>query len=130
MSTTSSASTIVSFRGEELELEQALDKLYRDIQENLNISQCSVRQLAVIPEQDDDFLEAAKVYLDIEGYVEMLLKLFKELRAVSKQVLGPCPKELKVEFADLLAQRKEEAAQEKEKAKLEALAAKAAEMSI
>ena len=40
------------------------------------------------------------------GYVDILSELFKELKDVSKQVLGTCPKDLKDEVKKLTTDRK------------------------
>jgi hypothetical protein len=112
----SSTSTIVSFRGSEMELDEALDQLYRSIQEQLNYSQCSIRQLACSSEQDDDFLEATKIHFELDDHVLSLLAMFKELQSVSKQCLGPCPKNLKEEYKKMCDDRTSE--KKKEKANL------------
>jgi hypothetical protein len=108
MSTSSNAS-FVSYRGEDrVELDEALNSLYGDIQTHLNYSQCSIRQLAACPEQDADFIEAVKIYFELTDYVECLLGLFKELKGVSKQCLGKCPKEFKDEYKKMCDDRKDE----------------------
>jgi hypothetical protein len=121
MSSISTTSTIVSFRDDDMELEEALDLLYSDIQKQLNYSQCAVRQLAMSSEQDDDYLEAAKIHFEIEDYVDMLLSLFKELKGVAKQCLGSCPKQLKEEYKQMCEKRKEDKKREKEQAKLQSI---------
>ena len=88
------------------------------MQQQLNYSQCAIRQLAACPEQDDDYLEAVKIYFELDDYVEGILGLFKELQSVSKQCLGPCPKDKKDQFAKMVADRKERKKREKEEAKM------------
>jgi hypothetical protein len=83
----SATSTIISYNGEEIELETALDELYKDIQQNLNHSQCSVREMARSKE-DSDFFECVPIHWAILDYVENLNELFKELTDISSQVLG------------------------------------------
>ena len=57
MSSVGSCASYVSFRGDDgVDLNECLDELYRDIQSNLNDSQCSVRTMARLKE-DDDFKE-------------------------------------------------------------------------
>lgn len=114
----STTSTIVSFRGnEDMELEDALDELYRDIQHNLNHSQCVVRQLAACPEQDCDFLEAVTIQFQLEDYVDILLELFSELKDISKQTLGKPPVEHKEEYKKMVNDRKEKLKKEKDEQK-------------
>jgi hypothetical protein len=118
MSTTSSTSTIVSFRGDEaVELDTALNELYMEIQQNLNYSQCSIRQLACSSEQDNDFMVAVNIYHELDNYVLGLLALFKELQDVSKQCLGKCPPEHKEEYKKMCDDRKERQKKEKEQMK-------------
>jgi hypothetical protein len=57
-------------------------------------------------ERNENFLEAAGYHFQIEDYVETLIGLFKELRKVSKDALGKCPVEHKVEYAQMLEKRK------------------------
>ena len=73
----SATSTIISYGGEEVELSDALDELYKDIQQNLNHSQCSIRELARLRE-DDDFRDCICVDFAIQDYVEHLTTLFSE----------------------------------------------------
>jgi len=109
---------MVSFRGEdEMDVGEALDVLFSEMQNNLNSCHCSVRQLAMSEERADTYMEAAEHHLAIGDYVDILVVLFKELKSVSKQVLGPCPKDYKDEFKALQEKRKQakKAAKEKEK---------------
>ncbi len=108
-SISSSTSTIVSFRGDDdVDLDEALRVLYTELQENLNYSQCAIRQLAIAGEQDDDYIESAKIYFELDSYVDILLNLFSELKMVSKQCLGKPPnQEVKLEFNKMLNDRKE-----------------------
>ena len=62
MSSVGSCASFVSFRGgDEIDLETCLDELYKDVQQNLNNSQCSVRELARLTE-DDDYIECLNVH--------------------------------------------------------------------
>ena len=114
----SSTSTIVSFRGDDgVDLDEALRVLYTEIQQNLNYSQCSIRQLAICGEQDDEFIEAANIYFELDDYVDVLLDLFSELNMVSKQCLGKAPPEHKEEYAKMCNDRKEAKKKAKQQAK-------------
>lgn len=108
----SATSTIISYNGEEIELETALDELYKDIQQNLNHSQCSIRELARLRE-DDDFMDCIYIDFAIQDYVEHLTTLFSELKNISKQVIGPCPKEYKDDYKKICNDRKEKKKREK-----------------
>ena len=102
----SNASTMVSFRGEEIDLDEALTALYREIQEQLNHSQSAVRQLACCEERNETFLEAVGIFHEIDDHVQSLFDLFKELQGVSKDCLGKCPPEYKAEYKKICEDRK------------------------
>ena len=118
MSSVGSNSSSVSFRGELTDVSDALDMLFKDLQENLNHCHCSVRQLAQCEERADTFLEAAQFDFEIQDYVEGLTVLFKELKQVSKDVLGKPPPEYKNLYAIALEKRKANKLRAKEEAKL------------
>ena len=110
----SSTSTIISFRGDqEVDLEEALNILYVKIQQNLNYSQSTIRELAATEERGEDFIEAAKIYFSLDDYVDTLLELFSELKQVSKDVLGRPGKEHREEYKRLCDERKERKIKEK-----------------
>jgi hypothetical protein len=104
----STASSMVSFRGEEeVDLNEALDTLFRELQENLNNSHCSIRNLGMSEDRNDSFMEMAKYHHEIEDYANDLVKLFSELKSISKQILGkPVNEDDKIAYKKLLDQRK------------------------
>ena len=115
----SNASSMVSFRGEdEIDLESCLDTLYQDIQKNLNYSQNSIRTLARGCDDDDNFLENAKIHFELLDYIECLESLFSELKDVSKQVLGKPEADEKVAYKKMCDDRKAEKKKSKDVAKL------------
>jgi len=82
MSSVGSTSSYVSFRGEDgVDLNDALDMLYKDIQQNLNLSQCSVRNMARLRE-DDEFKDCVPIHFAVLDYVDILNELFNELKKV------------------------------------------------
>ena len=117
----------VSYYGEEVDLEQALDDIFKRIQEFHNSTHCSVRELAMMPEQDDDFLQAYELNCVIDDRIGGIVDLMRELKSICKQVLGPVPKEHKEEVAKLKADAKKRKEIEKQNAKLEKMAAIAEE---
>ena len=120
MSSVGSCASVVSFRGEDgVDLNECLDELYRDIQANLNESQCSVRTMARLKE-DDEFLECVPIHFAVLDYVDMLTALFSELSQVSKDVLGRPTKEDKDEYKKMCDGRKERIAKVKADAKKQA----------
>lgn len=118
----STTSTLISFRGEdEVDLNDALDTLFKELQDNLNHCHCSVRLLAQCEERNETFMEAAGYDFEIQDYVDVLLSLFKELKSVSKQTLGKPPANLKEEYKQMCEKRKEDKKREKEQAKLQSI---------
>ena len=117
ISSIASNATSVSFRGEEMDVSDALDLLFRELQENLNHCHCSVRQLAQCEERADTFMESAEFDFQIQDYVDGLTVLFKELKQVSKDVLGKPPPEYKDEYKEALEKRKADKLREKQESK-------------
>jgi hypothetical protein len=108
MSVSSNGSAMsISFRGQDdVDLDDCLDQLFKELQSNLNNCQYSIRSLAQTQERNDTYIEASKYHFEIEDYVTELLSLFKELKLVSKLALGKPPPEHKVEYAQMLEKRK------------------------
>ena len=89
----------VSYGGEEVPLDQALENCFLRIQTFINETHCAVRTLAIIPEQDNDYVAALDVYHNIIESINGMIDLISEFKSISKDVLGKCPKELKQEVA-------------------------------
>ena len=124
MSSVGSCASVVSFRGEDgVDLNDCLDELYREIQSNLNDSQCSVRTMARIKE-DDEFKECVPIHFAVLHYVDVLTDLFNELKQVSKDVLGRPGKEDKDWYKKQCDERKERIAKAKADAKKQVAEAK------
>jgi hypothetical protein len=89
MSEFSCASTMsVSYFGEEKGLEEALDTCFKSIQENLNETHVQVRNIAMMPEQDNDFVLMCDTEDQIHAYCDDMMDLMKELKKVVTQVRG------------------------------------------
>ena len=117
MSSVGSCASYVSFRGDDgVDLTECLDELYRDIQSNLNDSQCSVRTMARLKE-DDDFRECVPIHFAVLNYVDTLTDLFNELKQVSKEVLGKPGKSDRDWYKAQCDERKERIAKAKAEAK-------------
>jgi len=99
----------VSCMGSEMEVGEALDDIFKQIQTNINNCHSNIRQLAMIDEQSIEFIECAKLDLNIVNFVNDLTVLFKELKSVSKQILGkPSTDEEKKELKELKEKDKRE----------------------
>ena len=95
-STTSQMSQMsINFRGEEKQLEESLDQVFRDLQSNLNQSHCSIRSILQSDEQDGDYSSVLDLCHDIDERILAMNTLFKELQVVLKQVSKPSDAEEK-----------------------------------
>lgn len=118
MSVCSTSSTIISFRGDDdVDVNDALDVLFKELQENLNYCHTEIRNLAQCEERDEDFLEAVKIDFEIQDYSDNIVSILKELKVVSKSVLGKCPAEYKDGYKKMVDDRKAEKQRLKEAAK-------------
>ncbi len=118
MSVSSAISDLsVSYFGQEVNLEEALDTTFKQIQTFVNDCHCSVRTLAMVPEQDDDYMVALDLYHEIVVAIEGMTSLMGELKSISKQVLGKPPTELKQEVAKRVLDFKQRQLQIKVQAK-------------
>ena len=78
----------VSYCGSEVPLADALDQVFTELQGTLNSLHCATRTLAMMPDQDNDYLEELDQVLQISDGVDQMTELFKELKSVAKQVLA------------------------------------------
>ena len=107
MSTTSNATT-VTYNGTEMPLDQAIDDVFGLIQNNVNYCHSTIRQIGMSQERDEDYLVVGEFNWRLSCYVDELNSLFKDLKKISKSVLGTCPPELKVEYQQMLDRLKRE----------------------
>ena len=114
MSVCSNSSSIVSFRGEEIDVNDALDTLFKDLQQKLNYCHSTVRTLVMSEDRDENYIETAAHVWEIEDYTDVLDELFGELRTVAKEILGKCPADEKEEFKKISDKRKEDKKRAKE----------------
>ena len=115
---TMSGMTVSAFGQDDMDLEEALDHVFVDLQTFVNGTHCGVRELAMCDDRNDTFIEAAKLWRVIDRDITGALYLFKELKSITKQILGNPPKEYKQEFTELKATWKATDDQEKEADKL------------
>jgi hypothetical protein len=89
MSEFSTASTMtVSYFGEELQLAHCLDKVFHDLQKNLNETHVQTRNIVMMPEQDNDFHLLCDTEEQIHTYCDDMICLLKELKSVCTQIRG------------------------------------------
>ena len=124
MSVSSARSSMsVSYCGSEVALEEALDDVFQKLQQHLNDAHCAVRSMSMLEEQsmdeDEDFKDCVKYNDIIQDDTDGMIDLFKDLKSISKQVLGKPPNpDMKAWYANHQTQRKQEAQLEKEREKL------------
>jgi hypothetical protein len=122
MATESICSTMstmsVSVFGEEIILEQALDDIFKQLQTSLNDCHSETREMAMNLDREDDFKIFYEHDRKIQEFVDGLTVLFKELKSVSKQVMGkPDNEEDKAWLKEQLERKKREAQIAKDDAK-------------
>ena len=124
MSVSSARSSMsVSYCGSEVALEEALDDVFQKLQQHLNDAHCAVRSMSMLEEQsmdeDEDFKDCVKYNDIIQDDTDGMIDLFKDLKSISKQVLGKPPNpDMKAWYVNHQTQRKQEAQLEKEREKL------------
>ena len=116
--------TSVSFQGNEIPLADALDEVFTELQGFLNSLHCYTRDLAIMKDRNEDYEVELKQVLVIGDTIESMSDLFKDLKLVAKQVIGPPPKDqkeaMKTIVDDHRAKKKREKEMEKEEQKLSA----------
>lgn len=110
-------------------LEQALDRVIRDVQSGLNGLQTNLWHLAMLEDQaiddDEDFKAAVTIEDNVVDSVMMLGELLAELPAIAADIRGSCPASSQLWYQTHRATRKEGRKQAKEQAKMEAASARA-----
>jgi hypothetical protein len=130
MSVCSSAASerSVVYDGAEMTVEQMLDQLIRDIQGGLNNLQVNLRNMCALEDQqvddDQDFREMVSISDTTEDLVTLLVHHLTELPPVLHEIRGPAPPDSKAWFTAHQAQRRAQAAAEKERLREESRAAK------
>ena len=84
----------VSAFGEEMELSDAVDKIFHDIQDHINELHVQIRQLCMTEDRNESYEEAYAYYHEICEHIKEGNQIFKELPKVMKQILPARPKEL------------------------------------
>ena len=76
----------ISIHGEDVNLIEAIDTVFRDLQQHLNSSQCNLRNLAQCGERNDEFQVSHKYCCSIDDDLSEMLLLFKDLKSIVKQI--------------------------------------------
>ena len=112
------SSMSVSYFGDEMPIEQALDQVFTELIQHQNALHCYVRELCMMQDQDNDYIEGLKKVLKIHDNIDEMSDLFKELKSVCSQVLGKPPKEEKDEAKKIINDHKAERKKLKDAEKL------------
>lgn len=99
MSTASNASMMsVSVFGEEIDVNKGVDLVFRDLQDSLNQCHCSIRNLIQCDDRGDSYIESCEIQNQVSEYIVDFSILMKELKSLSVELLGKCPKDEKAEY--------------------------------
>ena len=109
MSVSSVGSTcLVGFKGQAVNLEQALDSTIRDLQSYLNLVQCHLRSIAATVEQDDDFGIELDLTRKMDDALRSMTWLFDDLRQMAADLISlSITSEAKAQLKIWKVQRKE-----------------------
>ena len=109
----------VSFCGNEIPLADALDECFVELQGHLNHLHSYTRELAMMGDQDNDYEVELKQVLTIDDCIDEMSELFKDLKSVTKQIIGKPPAEIKDAMKKLVEDHKAERKRIKEREKEE-----------
>jgi hypothetical protein len=116
---TMSTMSVSVFGEDDVVLEVALDSIFKQLQTSLDDAHCEIRTMAMdLDRECNDFKISYEHDSKIQEYVDGLAGLFKELKSVSKQVMGkPDNEEDKAWLKEQLERKKREAQIAKDDAK-------------
>jgi hypothetical protein len=87
----------VSFNGEEVSAEVAVDESIKQIQQGLNNLQVGMRELLMLDERDESYEVIQPKYEEIEALVKDGVSLWKDMLAIARQLRVPKPRATKKE---------------------------------
>ena len=88
------SSVTVSAFGDEMPLEEAVDAIFKDIQDHINELHVQIRLLTMTEDHGESYEDAFEYYYHVVEHIREGNALFKELPKVMKQILPPRPKDL------------------------------------
>jgi hypothetical protein len=112
------SSMSVSYCGTEVPLSEALDEVFTELQGFMNHLHCYTRELAMGEDRNEEYEVGLKQVLVIEDTINSMGDLFKELKAVVKQIIGVPPKDQKEAMKKIVDAHKARKKQEIENKKL------------
>ena len=96
----------VSFCGQEMDADRATDEVFKQLQDTFNDSHLALRGLLMSADRGETFIEAAEIHYSLDEYCDGFVGLIKELKSVSKQLLGKPEKEERDSYAKWKAMKK------------------------
>lgn len=106
--------------GDDISFDDAVDRVYKETQQHLNDSHCSVRSLAMLSEQDGSYEDFVKMADDVLDHLDGVNDMFKQLKSVISQCMPkPSNAEEKSWLQKHKAERKLQKLEEKERIKRE-----------
>ena len=87
----------VSFNGEEVSADQAIDESMKDIQNGTNQAHVAVRNMLTSDERGESYDIMKAQFDEIDGIVKEAIALWKSLRSIAKQLVPPKPRTTKKE---------------------------------
>jgi hypothetical protein len=78
----------VSYCGSEIGLDEALDQCFLGLQQNLNNAHVFIREMVMGVDRNESYEHMLRKTLEINDEIDSMTDLFKELKSVTKQVLG------------------------------------------
>ena len=88
MSQYSENNSMISLGDKEVSIEDAMDSVIAEIQQQLNNSQYSIRQLAMASDQNLEFQEEVKFCDNLQDHLLQIQRLFMDLLDISDQLIS------------------------------------------
>ena len=82
----------VSVNGEECLLEEAVDDIFKQIQDHINLMHEQLRQLCMCEDRGEDYTESLAYYTELVSHIKDGCIVFKQIIPIAKQLLPKKPK--------------------------------------
>ena len=92
-----SSFSMVSFGGEEVSADVAVDQSMGDTQKSINNIHVGIRNMLTSDERGEDYEVLKGQYDEIDGLVKIAIELMRDIRAIAKQLVPPKPRAKKSE---------------------------------
>ena len=107
MSVSSNGSCMsVTFQNDDVPLEECLDEIFMSLQGFLNTLHMDTRTMSQLDDRNEDYEFQLNHILKIGDIIDDMSDLFRELKAVSRQVIGKPPKGEEIAMKKLVEDHK------------------------